>query len=338
MPPPSLSTTTTVRSAGRRTRPTSADVSCRKARSPTSATVGRVRGERDPERGRHHPVDAVGPAVGLHPHPGARRAVPLEVPDGHGRRHHQPGVVGQLGQQRAGHPGFGRFGVLREHVVDRLLRGGLGLLPPVEPRGLGGGDAGDERIPPLARLPDDDAVEPAIGIDPRALLVDEQLGRAAVGDPRVEHPGGGGLAHPQHDLGPEPLGRVAVAQDGVGRPHRRPGGGAAAGPGVGEHRPAERGGQPVDPVGRPAAEPGHDHTGGAAELLDAERVVARRRGQARRGHRPGSSLGPAGTDAPRRRKGAGRTDQRLTEREVEVDRSRGNAGGGRDRPGAERTP
>ena len=107
-----------------------------------------------------------------------------------------------------------------------------------------------ERVPPLARLADDDAVEPAVGVDPRALLVDEQLGGAAVGEPLFEHLRRRRRAQPQHDLGPEPLG---ACRGGAGArrpwPTVVPVVGAAARPGVGQHRPAERGGEAVDAVG-----------------------------------------------------------------------------------------
>ena len=56
----------------------------------------------DADRGGHDAVDAVGAPVGEDPHAAAGRAEPLDVADGHRRRHHQRGVVGQRARQRRG--------------------------------------------------------------------------------------------------------------------------------------------------------------------------------------------------------------------------------------------
>ena len=66
MPPPSLSTTTTVSDTSRSAAPSRALVSWRKARSPTRATVGRPL-RATPDRRGHHAVDPVGAPVGQHP-------------------------------------------------------------------------------------------------------------------------------------------------------------------------------------------------------------------------------------------------------------------------------
>ena len=82
--------------------------------SPISSAVGRAGAEGDADRRRHHAVDAVGAAIGDHPH--ARR--------GAGAYHSTSRIgidddttsvaaVGQGGDDVAGHAGLGRLGVAR---------------------------------------------------------------------------------------------------------------------------------------------------------------------------------------------------------------------------------
>ena len=102
MPPPSLSTTTIVRSTPRPARRAGRWCRAGRRRRRSAAPSARPRGEGHADRGRHHAVDAVGAPVGEHPHAVAGRAVPLDVAHRHRRRHHQRGAVGQGGERARG--------------------------------------------------------------------------------------------------------------------------------------------------------------------------------------------------------------------------------------------
>ena len=230
MPPPSLSTTTTIEvdrplGAGRAGR----CVSCRKATSPTSATVGSPDADRDADRGRHHAVDAVGAPVGDAPARRAGRAVPLEVAHRHRRRHDQLRAVGQRGEQRRGR----RAGSVGSRDVRRAPRRSPPGRPPRPPAtssshdGAGGvpmpceASAVAHRVGSARRRSTHDSGR-AVRVDPAPPGCDEHLVRAA--DAPATAPSDlrrRRLAEPQHDLGPVARRRATGARSdriGVRRP------------------------------------------------------------------------------------------------------------------------
>ena len=108
------------RRSPRSAAPSSPLLSCRKQRSPSSATVGAVVGRgRDAERGRHEPVDAVDPAVGVEGDALARGGEALDVAHRHARRDHERRVRGRRGHDVARDPPFERRRPSVDQPVDR---------------------------------------------------------------------------------------------------------------------------------------------------------------------------------------------------------------------------
>ena len=131
MPPPSLSTTTMVRSMP---RSASAEQGVGVVEEGDVADEHRgraARAEGDADGGGHHAVDAVGAPVGVAPAtPVAGRGVPLDVAHRHRRRHHERGARRAARRRTvAGDAGLGELGVARR-ARRSMAAGGRGVGGP----------------------------------------------------------------------------------------------------------------------------------------------------------------------------------------------------------------
>ena len=137
----------------------------------------RVAPDRDPERRRHEPVDAVRAAVGVHAHARARRGEPLDLAHRHARRDEQRAAVGNRRVDVARDARVERSVVAIEEGVDGRTGGVLGRAPTREPRRLATGvsddvdEIGEQRFgidgQPLARG--------AVRIEPAPVGIDDDL-------------------------------------------------------------------------------------------------------------------------------------------------------------------
>ena len=312
MPPPSLSTTTTVRSMPRSAMPSRALLSWRKATSPRRQAVGAPGGEGDADGGGQHAVDAVGATVGVHGDVGPGAGVPLEVAHRHRARHHEVGAGGQA-----------------RRAASRAVAGSVGSGWSASTAAIGGLGGGVERQP---------ALEPA---RPR--------GRASVhGAARRTAPWGdldvGGRRGPRRRrwrpaTRPRPAtGRRAPdAHDPVGHAARRPASGPAGGRRRGRprwarrrcgHRPARA--RPSTRAARPC-----DTTSGRrarrrskGSPCAAGRVPRRRSARAPGGRSPGSPSsgsrnGQVEVDGPGRRRPRRRPGRRAPRHASRAARRRG---------------
>ena len=170
----------------------------------------------------------------------------------------------------------------------------------------------------VGRVGDDPRRRPSAPGRSRPRAADLDLHGARGGQPLVQHLGGGRRPEAEHDT----PGVWSAAKAGwrrmpskaatvVGR--RQPG----TRPRVGQDRPLDGGRQPVHGVGVAAAPAGHDH---APLVLEAPgEGVERRRRRAAALRRRRRATAPVGTG---RRQRAGLADQRVAERQVQVDRAR----------------
>jgi hypothetical protein len=270
----------------------------------------------DPEGGRDGPVDSVGPAVGEDARRAlARREERLDVAHGHrGGDDH-----GRLGRERG--PELGRDARLaepggRQRAGDRAGGGAVGALPAVEPRGVALLER--DRLQRGPRIGGEDRRHRAARVLPGVLGVEGELQRlAGAVQPRAQRFGGRQVADADHELRLGcPLGvakqRVVVRDRGAAA--------AGAGQRVGEQRDGGALGERRQRLAEPRVAllaAGHEH-GLRARLELGPQAVDQRVGR------------PAGRPRPRHpRPAAGApavvlgqrpvVDQRLTQREVQVD-------------------
>ena len=179
MPPPSLSTTTSVRSTGRSCRPSRPFVSCRNATSPSRATVGR--------RGS---ASATPTAVDTTPSmPFAPRLATTRTSD-RGAAYHSrsrtgiddattsvdsSGVAARAARAIAGSVGLGMCGEDRVDALPAPCRRRLATRPAT--RGRACRSSGPARCTPTSGRPARHVRARVVGIDPRAVRMDEHLPR-----------------------------------------------------------------------------------------------------------------------------------------------------------------
>ena len=268
------------------------------------------RAERHTHGRRDDPVDAVGPPVGEDPDTVAGRAVPLDVADGHRRRHHEVGPLGQGGQDVTGHAGLGRLGPVGQRPADGVLGAGLGRRPPRAPRrprpAREAGRQGPAQGGRVGRHRDGRGV---LGVDPTAGRIDLHLASARGRQPLGQHLRRRRTSQPEHDRR-RVVGREAlVAEEVVVRRHRRGQGHPAARRRVGQHGPAGAHRQLVHRFGvaRPRRRPRSRPAAGRAARRGRRAVWPRaptpRRAGGSTAHPPGA---PRGAARHRRRAGHGR--------------------------------
>ncbi len=340
MPPPSLSTTTIVRSRPRPASPSRPLVSWRKATSPMSS-AGRRRRRRGPRRPRSTPRRRCRWPPGWRaPAARARGAVPLDVAHRHRRRHHERGAVGQARPPRRG-PRPARSA--RRGRPSTRVDGAPGRRPRRRAqRGQ------PRRGPPALRRPAGEAAAPragGAGGDARRRV---RSGSSQAPSASTHDLAGAGGGQPLRPAPWRPAARRGAAPPRAGarrRTRRRAAGRRRRPPcgrpgtrqpdaGIGQHRPPEALGQACDaPPGRrrrrrprsrpaPAARPA---AVAASAPADAAGGPARRATAGRRAGRSGSGPGVA--------------DQRVAEGQVEVHRARPAAPIGLGHgPGGQRPP
>ena len=338
------------RAASQPTARTSADTSWRKARSPTRATVGLRRGQGH-ARGRWRPPRRCRWRPGWPP-PGERRAgrgERLEVPDGHGRRHHQ-GRLRPAGRPRrtGGGPAPARSAPRRrgrrvraQHGADdRPGRRSAAAHASDQPRWVAPSHRRPARRPSAIAAARQKSVGSArtkigglpLGVPPSPPRVDHDGGdpSARAAETRtVDHLGRPRLAQAEDDFGPWPAANALGAEDAVGGRHHpgpshpQPERGSAS---TGQPRAADRA---STAAGSPQPAPATitPRRSGVGQPRSADRPATG--GPADRARRP-----PGATGAPPGRPGtsaAGRRDRRAAARG-----RAGSDGPDRDRPG--RTP
>ena len=294
-----------------------------------------------PEDGGHEPVDAVDAPVGVEPQAPAGPGEGLDVADGHARPDHQRRAVGE-----AGRPGRGRSGPRtgrrrrrasrrwrpgrrprpRRHAVQpRRPAGAAVRLQPVGEGVEEGAGVGDH---PLRRAP--------VGVEPGPVGVDEDPGDVGV-EPAGGHLAGEGGADVEDQVGPEPVGHRRDPQEGV---VGGDGVGAAAHArdGVGQHRPAGGGREPLDHVGADAPTPSPPPPGPGGRPPPPPPARPARRRRAGRGRPRSSPTGVRPSGRRRPRATVVRRHQRLPEGEVEVDGPGRRARRLGHRPGRHRPP
>ena len=313
MPPPSLSTTTIVRSmpracdADQRGRVVEeGDVA--EQHAPSAAPVASA----TPTAVDDRAVDAVGAAVGVHAHVVARARVPLEVADRHRRRDHERASRRQRGQHRAGDVRLGGPVVRRQQSRDRSLRELVGHAPLRRATSARRSPRQDQRAPVGSTV---EARWPGSRHAARARSCSARRTRRAT--------------------------RSRLATRAAARRARTTSGRSCVGAsprGAGTRRRAS------STLGRRARCRGRRAPASRSAAERRGRRAARRRRRAparRRTGRRRRALAAAGDavvqGAPRRRpagSGPGRADQRFAEREVQVHRARRAAGGVERRPRA----
>ena len=301
--------------------PSSPLLSCRKQRSPSSATVGhrRVAG-RDAERGRHEPVDAVDAPVGEERARPSRGAAKLST-----------SRTGMLDATTSVAPsGTARDDVAGDATLERLVqpssRSSSARDAPC-PRPAATRRAMPGRAPRPARVTSASAASSSSGIghDPAARRVRAGSSHASSGSTttcgtsRSSHCSDlvrRRRAEAQHDVGPVRVGEPRVAQQRVVGRHRARHR-AEVRQRVGEHRPAGGLGERESAVaGSTLGAPARD-----ARAPRCRRTQVRR---ARRASRRGRALrtgSRASTDGARR--SAGRVDERLAGRHQRLAERRG---------------
>ena len=326
MPPPSLSTTTIVRSMSRDAAPSRPLVSCRSATSPMSTAVGapRRRGRR-PTAVDTHAVDAVGAPVGVHVHACAGRGEPLDVAHGHRRRDHERSRRRAAPpSRRARHPARCRPSSVEQGLVD----GALARLPPACAH------AREPRRRPTPRVPTSRFA--SCRHDRRRIGARRQLGRCdrdrstrRGGRPRPatrltrrqplrQHLRRRLLAEPQHDLRAVVAPRTADAA--AARRTRRPWSAPARErPSGGRRAPASRAVRPARALAATARAAGPRRRRPARRRAPRPALSTAASSSSVRSvdHRvPRTAVGrPAGS-------GPGVADERIAERQVEVHRPR----------------
>ncbi len=222
----------------------------------------------------------------MHGDAAAGPAEPLEVADGHRRRHDEGLAVVEGGQDAAGHTRFADGLPAAEHGVDGGLRGDLDRPPELGPPGVGrtGVGVASEGAGQGGRIGRDPDRGGAGGIDPPPRA-DPHLDGARPGQPLVHHAGRGRFADVHHEVGPQGGGHLGVPQHQVGgTDHRR-------GRGVAGHRGAQSGVEQErrTEVGRDRLA-GGDGVGAVATRLPA-RDHHRAAGRAEHGGSAGRAVG-----------------------------------------------
>ncbi len=304
------------------------------------AAAGRLVGERGPAGRGDQPVDAAGPPAGQYPQAVPGGQVPVQVADRQAGRGPQQRPAGQRRGQVARQP---RLGQLTGGVQDRVHRpagGRVRLLPVPQPAGRepggragqpdGGGHVGGgaRRVRPAAGALGEDHLARAIG---RAL---PQEGGLAAGQPRPARADDQVRAvRGEEARMPE---QVLVGAERV-RAEPRPG------RGLGQHRPARRGGQPEQPGRVGGAVPGDDDPALGPRQVQRPRLARPGPPDPRRPVGPPvQRLGPAVAAGTGRGGGVGQPgDQRVPQRQVQVHRPGEAAvrpGRGRPGPAGQRPP
>ncbi len=294
MPPPSLSRTTNVASTPRRAAPSSPPASWRNVRSPHRATTG------SPALAAPRTVDTK-PSMPLTPRFDRNRS-----PD-RGRAKDSTSRTGMLDpttsvvpdrrpatRSRATRPSNGSDQESSRRSSSRRAARSAEQ-PRRQPEGLAAGrPSGGDGVEQGGRVGDDALGRRAVGVEPGAVGVDEDLAHGRV-EPRRAGPAGERRAEPEDDVGPQGLQHPGRPQQGV---VGGDGIGALAGARerVGQHRPLGGGGEPLDRVGVHAgAPPDHDHAPGLGRDQEGQAVDVGRVGlrQARRSTPPTAPRRPA---------------------------------------------
>ena len=207
MPPPSLSTTTIVRSTPRPASPSKPFVSCRNAMSPISSAVGRPEPRATPTAVDTTPSMPLAPRLAITRTPVRGRAYHSTSRTGMDDDTTSELPAGSGGDDVAGHLGLGRLGVGVERRRDGRLRPGFGPRPAGRPRGAAGapeaaGEGGAQRGG-IGRHHQGGGV---LRVGPGAGRVDLHLARPGAGEPLGRAP-------------PTPAGaRAAARPSACGRP------------------------------------------------------------------------------------------------------------------------
>ena len=322
MPPPPLSTTTNVASTPRSAAPSRPLLSCRKQRSPSSATVGAVRRRRAmPSTVDTKPSMPLTPRLAWNVTPSRARGEALDVADRHARRDHERGAVRAARRRRRARPDLRtarpscRSGRRSRRAPARRRRSSA---PPTRRSTI--------TSTASASAPSSSSGSATI----RPLTACCGSSHASSGSTSTWSTSGSShctatllvvrRADAQHDVGPVRVGEPGVAQqrvvggDGAGHPQVRQR--------VGEHRPPRRLGERAarSPGATPAPQPATTRPRGRSATRSRERVehLHRRGPHTRRVGRPRTIVGTTG----RVDQLVARRHERLAERQVQVHRAR----------------
>ena len=299
-------------------------MSCRKQRSPSSATTGPPDAAATPSTVDTKPSMPFTPRFARTRTPSAGAANALDVAHRHARRDDQRRAVGQRGDDVACDPPLERLVPAVEQAVDRAPSASLGAGATVEPlRSCRPGRRSASATAASSALGVDreTLAAPRRGIEPRAVGIDEPLrhrpGRATRRGLARER-----RADAQHEVGAVRAGERVARAAARRRSRSRPGRTAAprAGRRAPASRPPRRSARTV--VGCDVRAPARDEHARAARRATGVGDAAP---PAVVGHapravdaRPRPAVGPTGRVDERR---AGR-HERLAERQVEVHRAR----------------